>query len=153
MEIKLDLILLEELTRKYGKVESDSSPGKEGSFNANSYSLDLSNGKNKLEVHLHEYQIGNKSGNSKVINLNLYAKSGLFYDYRKILSYTRGSNDEKKLILLTGNKYRENKTYTEGDSTFIEMKYTKNVKTAIAALKNFAYNKEGLESLVPISEV
>ncbi|MCL4362457.1 MAG: hypothetical protein OH338_02940 [Candidatus Parvarchaeota archaeon] len=143
MENKLDLILLEELTRRYGKTENDSFPGEKRNFSTNSYFLDINEGRNRIEVRMHEYP----AGNSRVINLDLYAKSGPFGDYKRILSYTRGFDDEKNLTLLTGNKYKENRNYSKDDSTFIEMKYTKNVKTAINILKNFAYNKEAFEKL------
>lgn len=140
---KLDLILLEELTRRYGKTEKDSFPGRNGNFSTDSYFLDINKGRSRLEVRMHEYPIGN----SKVINLDLYAKIGPFGDYRRVLGYTRGLDDEKKLTLVTGNKYKENKSYSTNDSTFIEMRYTKNVRVAVDILKNFTYNKEGFEKL------
>lgn len=143
MENKLDLILLEDLTRKYGKIESDYFPGKRN-FTRNSYSLNIEYKGRKIEVHMLEYPVGN----SMNINLELYSKSGPFNEYRRIVGYMRTQDDDKNLILLAGKKYKENKYYTKNNSTIIETKYTKNVKATIDTLKSFTYNKEGFERLV-----
>lgn len=146
MKNLLDLILLEDLARKYGKAEMDSFPGNHGNFNTNSYFLDIDNGRSKLEIRMKETSVGDKP---KSINLELYAKKGLFDDYGRILSYIRTFEpDEKNITLLADSNYKNNKSYSKDDSTFIEVKYSKNVKAAVKAIKNFTYNKEGFEKLV-----
>ena len=142
MENKLDLILLEDLARKYGWSNRNSSITSERNADSTRYILDIKNGEGNLEIRLYEYP----DGNSKSINLNVYDRKKAYDDYRRILSYSREVGVGKRK-----NYYRVEIDsaghYKETDSKFIEMRYTKRTQDAINALKAFAHDKEGFEKL------
>ncbi|MCW1312763.1 MAG: hypothetical protein OH338_05040, partial [Candidatus Parvarchaeota archaeon] len=70
MENKLDLILLEELTRKYGAAGPFTGANKRSDSEVDSYRLDIDNGDSRLEINMLE--VGkNATGESKVIYLSL----------------------------------------------------------------------------------
>ncbi len=169
MESKLDLILLEELTRKYGAVGPFTGhvtgAEKRSDSEVDSYRLDIDNGDSRLEINMLE--VGkNTAGESKVIYLSLNTRRKPYDDYKRILDYRHAVDRFKKLTLFTGGGHRKRdypkdapKFYPaiscwwtcygkESDSAFVELKYTNSVKIALDSLKKFAYDKEGFEKLI-----
>ena len=149
METKLDLILLEELARKYGAAIGYGLPNDKG-YNNTLYILYIGDknpsieSHNKLEICMKEYPSENKI---KTIQLFLYNKDK---NSRKLLlDYIRRDTLSKdKPLFLTAKNYKNCKYYLNNDTIINELNSgNRGLKKLNRTLNDFIYNKEKSKAL------